>query len=384
MLNVFSILFVGLAGLAFAYVVAALCAVTIFRRRLGRRAVAQPWVPATLLKPLHGDEFELLENLRSFCVQEGGDYQIVFGVRDPDDPAIAVVERIRAEFPERDIDLVVDPRVIGANRKVSNLANMASRAKHDLIVVSDSDMRVGPDYLATVIGAFADPAVGAATCLYRGQPRADLPSRLGAMFINEWFLPSALIPAVFGRLSYCFGATMAVRREALSAIGSFETLANLLADDYMLGNLVARQGFKVALVPYLVENVIVEPSVKDLFLHELRWARTMRSVQPVGYALSSVTEMMPLAAIAAVLLFLNAASALPALGLCAVAVILRVALQMAVCTLGPARGRFFPWLIPFRDLLSLAVRVISFFGNRVLWRDAAYVIHEGTRFKATQ
>ena len=337
-----------------------------------------------MLKPLHGVEFELMENLRSFCLQEGGDYQIVFGVCDPADPAIDVVHRLQAMFPSRDIDLVVDPRIIGANRKVSNLANMMARARHDLIVVADSDMRVGPDYLGTVIASFADPAVGAATCLYRGRPRGDRLSRLGAMFINEWFLPSALIPAVFGRLSYCFGATMAVRRGVLSAIGSFESLANLLADDYMLGHLVTRQGFTVALVPYLVENVVVEPTVKDLFLHELRWARTMRSVQPIGYVLSSVTEMMPLAAVAVILLFLNSASALPAGALFAVAVALRVGLQAAVCTLGAAGDGCSLRLIPLRDLLSLGVRVISFFGNRILWRDRAFVIGEGTRFKATR
>lgn len=384
MLNFFTIVFVGLAGMSFVYVIVALCAVFVFRRRLAKAAGARHWVPATVLKPLHGAEFELMENLRSFCLQEGGNYQIVFGVCDSTDPAIDVVHRLQAMFPSRDIDLVIDPRIIGANRKVSNLANMMARARHDVIVIADSDMRVGPDYLGTVIAPFADPAVGAATCLYRGRPRGDRPSRLGAMFINEWFLPSALIPAVFGRLSYCFGATMAVRRGVLSAIGSFESLANLLADDYMLGHLVTRQGFKVALVPYLVENVVVEPTVKDLFLHELRWARTMRSVQPVGYALSSITEMTPLAAIAAVLLLLNSASALPALALLAVAAALRLGLQAAVCTLSQAGGCRSPGLIPLRDLLSLVVRVISFFGNRILWRDQAFVIGEGTRFKATR
>jgi len=384
MLNFFSILFVGLAGLSFAYGLVALGAVFVFRRRLAGAAAVRPWVPATVLKPLHGAEFELMENLRSFCLQEGGDYQVIFGVSDPADPAIEVVNRIRAMFPGRAIDLVVDPRIIGANRKVSNLANMAALARHDIIVIADSDMRVGPGYLGMVTAPFADPAVGAATCLYRGRPGAGTLSRLGAMFINEWFLPSALIPAMFGRLSYCFGATMAVRRGVLSAIGSFEALANLLADDYMLGHLVAGRGFKVALVPYLVENVVVEPTLKGLFLHEVRWARTMRSVQPVGYALSSVTEMLPLAAAAAVLLILSGAAVLPALALLGVALALRVALQAAIGSLGGAGNCRFPGLIPLRDLLSLAVRVISFFGNRIVWRDRAFVIDEGTRFKATR
>lgn len=383
MLNGFTAVFVGLAGLSLAYMAVALCAVMVFRRRLAGAATATPWVPATLLKPLHGAEFELEENLRSFCLQEGGDYQIVFGVSDPNDAAIPVVERIRAEFSGRDIELVIDSRVIGANRKVSSLANMLPRARHDLLVISDGDMRVGPDYLKKVITAFADPSVGAATCLYRGRPSGNLPSRLGAMFINEWFLPSALIPAIFGRLTYCFGATMAVRRDVLAAIGSFEALADRLADDYMLGNRAVRQGYGVALVPCLVDTQVVDPSVKDLFLHELRWARTMRSVQPAGYVLSTITETMPLAAVAAVLLAFSA-GVVPGLALFSGALALRIALQRAVCTLDGGKGRCFPWLILPRDLLSLAVRIISFFGNRILWRDEAFVIHDENRFEATQ
>jgi ceramide glucosyltransferase len=177
---------------------------------------------------------------------------------------------------------------------------------------------------------------------------------------------------------------MAVRRDALEAIGSFKALANLLADDYMLGNRVAAQGMKVALAPYLVENVVDEPTLKGLFLHELRWARTIRSVRPIGYALMSITEVLPLAFLAAGLLAAVSASVLPALGLAAGGVVVRLAQHAAVRSILPAtsRGRF--WLIPLRDLLSLAVRVASFFGSKVLWREQAFVIHDGNRLKAAE
>ena len=383
-MHILVILSVLLAAASFAYAVVSMAAILRFRGRLEAARPAVAWRPATLLKPVCGLEFELEENLASFCRQEGGDYQVVFGVHGPADPAIPVIERVRARFPERDIALIVDPTAIGSNQKVCNLANMMRVARHDLIVVSDSDMRVGPDYLGRVIAPFADPAVGASTCVYCGRPRQGWISRLGAMFINEWFLASALIPAVFGKLTFCFGATMAVRRDALAAIGSFESLANLLADDYMLGNRIVANGMKVALVPYLVENVVDEPSLRGLFLHELRWARTIRSVRPVGYALMSVTEVVPLALLAAGLLAVTSASALPALGLAVGGVALRLAQHAAVHSILPAtsHGRF--WLIPLRDLLSLAVRVASFFGSKVLWREQAFVIHDGNRLKAAE
>ncbi|MEL0112890.1 MAG: glycosyltransferase, partial [Rickettsiales bacterium] len=216
---------VALAGLSFSYVGLCIVALLCFRRRLHAEPDRSFRPSVTVLKPVCGDEPELLENLRTFCVQEYPTYQVIFGVRDADDPAIPSIERLIAEHPETDIALVVDDRIYGRNLKVSNLINMFEKARHDIIVVADSDMRVGRGYLAAVAGTFTDPRVGAATCLYSGAGGANLASRLGAMFINDWFLPSALIPTMFGELKFCFGATMAVRRAALKEIGGFEALA---------------------------------------------------------------------------------------------------------------------------------------------------------------
>lgn len=373
----------GLLALSAAYICLATMCVLLFHRRLKCAAGGAPkdQPPVTILKPLCGLEHGLIENLRSFCRQDYDRFQIVFGVRDADDPVIAVVKSIRAEFPEHDLVLVVNGRVIGRNLKVSNLVNMFSAARHDILVIADSDMRVRPDYLRAVVAPFARADVGATTCLYSGSSGSSPVSRLGAMFINDWFLPSALIPAILGKLAFCFGATMAVRRAVLAAGGGFEALAGFLADDYKLGQLVAAQKRMIALVPYVVENVVAEDSLKSLFDHEIRWARTIRSVQPVGYALSAVTEILPIALVAAIPMYILTDSALlaavPVIG----ALALRLGLHYAVGAAVGAKGVHAPWLVPLRDLLSLAVRISSYSGNTVLWRQQVLTVRASSRIK---
>ena len=268
-----------LAGLSFAYAGICLFALLRFRLRLRAKRSWEFRPPMTVLKPVCGLENNLEENLRSFCRQDYEKFQVIFGVHDNADPAIPVIRGLIDEFPHHDLSLVIDDTIIGSNYKVSNLANMFRQARHD-IIVADSDMRVCRDYLKAVAAPFEDPKVGAATCLYSGRASGRLPSKLGAIFINDWFLPSALIPAVLGRLTYCFGATMAIRRSNLERFGAFDALADVLADDFMFGRLVHKQGHRIALIPYIVENVIDDPSLKSLFLRELRWARTIRSVEP--------------------------------------------------------------------------------------------------------
>lgn len=374
----------GLLALSAAYAVLAIGCVLVFRRRVNAAVVAAEQPPVTILKPLCGLEDGLADNLRSFCRQDYGRFQIVFGVRDADDPAIAVAQAIIAEFPNRDISLIVNSRTIGRNLKIGNLANMFPAARHDILVIADSDMRVGEDYLKAVVAPFARQEVGAATCLYSGSGRNGLASRLGAMFINDWFLPSALIPATFGRLSFCFGATMAVRRDVLEAIGGFEALAGFLADDYKLGRLVAERQREIALVPYIVQNVIAEESLSSLFNHEIRWARTIRSVQPYGYAFSIVTEVLTIALFAAISVYIATGSAVlgaaPVLG----ALALRLGLHYAVWATVGGRGVHAPWLVPVRDLLSFAVRVAGYGSNRVLWRKQVLTVRSNSRIKEPQ
>ncbi|MGH8751505.1 MAG: bacteriohopanetetrol glucosamine biosynthesis glycosyltransferase HpnI [Burkholderiales bacterium] len=328
----------------------------------------------TLLKPVCGLEPELYENLRSFCEQDYSQYQVIFGVRDAQDPALAVIRRLLEDLPQLDLALIVNESVIGANLKVSSLANMYRAVKHDVLVIADSDMRVGRDYLSMVAAPFADPQTGAATCLYKGVPVAGLASRLGAMFINDCFAPSVLVALSFQQLRYCFGATMAIRRAALEKMGGFAALADELADDYLLGKKVAQQGFKVALARYVVENRVWEPNFKTLFQHELRWARTMRTMQPVGYAFSFVTYPVALA-----LLFVVISPALTGLTLGVVSVIMRVLLHRAVHTSLRIPGPTQAWLAPLRDILSFAVWAASFCGRNVRWREQKFLVRPDGR-----
>jgi ceramide glucosyltransferase len=357
------------------YLVCALALVRAFARRRDEPDPEHP--PATILKPLRGDEARLYENLRSFCEQEYPLFQVVFGVRDPRDPAVAVVERLIRELPHRDLVLVINDRLIGPNHKVSNLANMYEAAKYDRLVIADSDMRVGPTYLATVLGPLRDPGVGVVTCLYSGRSVGGVWSALGAMFVQEWFLPSVLVGRVLRPDRFCFGATMAVRRESLEAIGGFPALASYLADDYILGDRLNRRGLRVWLSSYLVENTVAEPRLAGLFTHELRWARTIRTVQPIGHALLFLTYAIVLSLLA---LLLSSASGVGA-GLLGATVLLRIWMHHAVRTHLELRERPRPWLIPVRDALCFTVWAASFLGRTVRWRDERFSVTPDGRLR---
>jgi ceramide glucosyltransferase len=323
--------------------------------------------PVTLLKPLCGAEHELYECLRSFCDQDHPRFQIVFGVCDADDPAIGVVARLAREFPGIDIQLAVDRRQHGTSRKVSNLINMMPFARHDLLVISDSDVRVGRDYLARLVAPLGDPSVGIVTCPYLGKPGQGLWSLLGSLFINDWFTPSVRVAAMFGSRAFAFGATIAIRRHVLRRIGGFAAIANQLADDYRLGELTRALGLRTVLSDVVVETCVDEPGFRELVHHELRWLRTIRTVRPVGYSLSVVTFGVPVAAAGCVL----AGCALPALTLLAVTAVARLMLHLRV------RGTNHPpahqlLLLPVRDLLSVSLWVWGFATRRVQWRDDSY------------
>ena len=290
-------------------------------------------------------------------------------MQDGADPAIAVVRRLIAEFPAADLTLVVESGRRGGNLKVANLQNMLPAARHDLIVIADSDMRVAPDYLAAVTAPLLDPATGLVTCLYRGVPAAGPWSRLAALHINHGFLPQALVAERLGARGGCFGATLALRRDTLAAVGGFAAIADRLADDHALGEAVRRLGRKVVLSPHLVDNIIAEPSLAALFRHELRWARTIRAVAPAGFLGSVVTQPMVLA-IAALALGNNPLAA-PAMLLAALFCrFVMVRMVDRALRLPPTPLR----LVPGRDLLSFAVFVASFFTRKVAWRDRTFRI----------
>jgi ceramide glucosyltransferase len=361
------LLFAGtaLGAAAFAYATIASIAV---RLRLTALPTTLPddAPPVTVLKPLCGDEHELYECLRSFCDQIYPRFQIVFGVSDGADPAVDVVARLQREFPNLDLQLVVDRRQHGSSRKVSNLINMMAVAKHEYLVMSDSDVRVRPDYLARVVSPLLDSEVGIVTCPYRGNPRPGIWSLLGALFINDWFMPSVRVAAMSGSRAFAFGATIGIRRAVLAGIGGFSAIANQLADDYRLGELTRRVGLTTVLSDVVVETCVDECSFGDLARHELRWLRTIRAVRPVGYTLSFITFGVPVALIGAVL----AGGTWPSLLLVGLTALARAVLHWKVRA--PGEPVVHLLALPLRDALSVVLWAWGFVTRRVHWRDDRY------------
>jgi len=350
------------AGLVQAGV--ALSAVKRFNLRPRPQFPLRPAV--TIMKPLKGDEPLLEAALASFCTQSYPDYQLVFGVQDRNDPAIAVVERLRRLFPERDIALVVDETQHGGNRKIANLINMWPAAKHDVIVLADSDVHVTPQFLERIVGALDEPGVGAVTTLYSGVPSGRSPvAAFGAAQINHFFLGGVLIGRMLGRQD-CLGAALALSRSTLVRIGGLPALLPHLADDAALGHLVRRLGLRVALASSIVVTTVSEETVAELFGHELRWARTIRALEPLTYA----TTILQFPVFWALLTIPASDFSLWSLGFLAVVWFAR-ALEMRAMTRQLGRGTFSGWLLPAREFFSLAVLFASYFGNRVVWRGSS-------------
>jgi ceramide glucosyltransferase len=360
---------IGLASLAVAasYAVLTLVAALVWQiRRASTHLLRLP--PVTVLKPLCGAEPGLYEHLRSFCRQDYSEFQIVFGVRDLADPALSVVERLVAEFPSLPIDIVVNPQQHGSNCKTSNLINMLTQARHDVLAMADSDTFVGPDYLTTVTAPLLDHKVGLVTCLYQDMPTQGIWSRLGAMYINEWYMPAVLLARLFGYQGYASGQTLCLRRDTLQAIGGLGAIANHLADDYRLGELVRGLGLRIVLSTNVVKAQHHEPDLDSLTRHELRWMRTIRVLRPRSFRMMFLTFSLPLAIFGIVLTAVESSLSTTAWVLFLTTAVARLALHILHRLRGdrPLLSDF--WLLPARDLLTCWVWCQSFFASGVTWR----------------
>ena len=358
------------ASLSVIGIAQALAGWAVTRRFVGRSRAAPVAGPAiTVLKPLHGDEPLLEQALTTLCQQEHPAFQIVFGVQDPADTAIPVVERLRVRFPALDIALVIDPTCHGPNLKIGNLINMLPAARHDVLVIADSDLHVCPGYLNDLQTALGEPGVGLVTTLYTGLPAfRRLPAVLGATQITHGFLPGALLARAMGRRD-CLGATMCLRRETLARIGGLPALVDHLADDNVLGQRVRALGLDVRLADTVVATTVPEASLAALLRHELRWARTIRALVPGAFALSVLQYPIFWATIAV----FAAAGAPWAMGLFALAWLARawaaVGIDRALAE--KLETLAFPapvGLLPLRELLSVGVMLASHAGKKVDWR----------------
>jgi ceramide glucosyltransferase len=353
----------ALALASVAYGAFALERTFAFGRRRTPRSDAAPHV--TILKPLHGDEPRLAQNLRSFCEQEYPSFEVIFGARDPADAALAAARDIAQAFPERcAVVFANDATPHHANPKIDTLAALVPHARGEILVLADSDMRVTPDYLRAIVAPFADPRVGAVTCLYRGEPAdGGLASALGAAANHEQFGPSALVAQTLMGMRFGFGATIAVRRDLFARAGGLDALGGCLADDARLCELVREHGSRVVLSRYVIENTVSEPSLGALWAHELRWARTQRVVQPAGFAGAFLTFPIPLALLHLAL----ARKRSKALAVVAAAFAVRGALALQARRAFGVRAPARPWLIPLRDALGLAVWCAAFASRDVRW-----------------
>jgi len=360
-------------GLAASYAVLALVAVVVWQiRRAPTNSRQLP--PVTVLKPLCGAEPGLYENLRSFCKQDYPEFQIVFGVRDLADPALSVVERLLVEFPSLPIDVVVNPQQHGSNCKISNLINMIARARHDVLAMADSDACVGPDYLSTVTAPLLDHNVGLVTCLYRGVPTQHICSRLGAMYINEWYMPSVLVAWLFGYQGYASGQTLCLRRDTLQSIGGLQTMANHLAEDHRLGEMVRGSGLRIVLSPYVLKAEHHEPNLDSLTRHEVRWMRTIRVLRPRSFRMIFLSFSLPLAILGIMLAGVEPSLSTTAWALFATTVIARLLVHFVHRLRGDRPLLSDLWLLPARDLLIWWVWCRSFFSSRVTWRGSEFEV----------
>ena len=357
----------GFAGAAYALLAAWLAAKFVARDE----SVVDNFPALSILKPLHGDELALEQNLGSFFQQTyPAPYQLVFGVHAPDDPAIAVVETLCRSYPAVDAVLVVDKARHGANPKIANLINMQTAARHDVLVLSDSDIAVEPDYLRRVAGALTPEAVGAVTCVYTGWPAAGLVSRLSAMGVSYHFLPNVIVGLGLKLTAPCFGSTIAIKGPVLREIGGLAAFAGQLADDNEIGKAVRGKGYKVAIPPFAVRHAATETTARAWFSHELRWMRTIRTVDPAGHAGSIVTHAFPLS-----LLGLMMAGLAPVtIAAVATTLLARLVLKWRIdrAFQGPA-GPY--WLVPVRDVLSFCVFLLSLFGGAVVWQNERLRVH---------
>ncbi len=332
--------------------------------------------PVSILKPLRGTDPEMYESFRSHCLQDYLKYEIIFGVSDPADPALQMVEKLKLEFPQRAIRAMICGENLGSNTKVSNLAQMLRQAKHENILVNDSDIRVPSDYLRRVLTPLADPQVGLVTCLYRGIAGPTLGSRLEALGISTDFAAGVLAARELeGGIRFGLGSTLAFRRRDLEAIGGFEALVDYLADDYEIGRRMAERGLRVTLSDVVVETFLPAYTLRQFVDHQLRWGRTVRDSRRWGYLGLVLTFGFFWAWLAVVL----SQGAVWAWALMGAALALRFAVGLAVgwSVLRDRQAlRLMPWL-PLRDLVAALVWLASLTGHHVVWRGDSFILKDG-------
>ena len=367
------ILLLAIAPLAY-YLVAILAALRFFRRERSK-PLPDFTPPVSVLKPVHGVDFASLENFSSFCRQDYPEYEILFCVNEMSDPAVAVVQTVMSEFPQRRIRILSGAAQFGANRKVNNLALLTKEARYEFVAQSDGDVRVGPNYLREVIAPFADPDVGVVSCFYRGVAQPNLGAELEGVGATSDFFAGALVAGWLEGTTFALGASVATRKSWLAKIGGYEALAKLLADDYEIGNRIHKAGGKVLLSREPVWTMYPAQTLKGFWEHQVRWARTVRMVRPPSFFGLIFTHGLPWALLAAAV---APATWVGAVYLSAYLILrLLMAWIVGVWGVGDELLKRKLWIVPLRDAIHFVVWIGGCVSNRVSWGGVEYTIHNG-------
>ncbi|MBZ5645712.1 MAG: bacteriohopanetetrol glucosamine biosynthesis glycosyltransferase HpnI [Acidobacteriia bacterium] len=376
-------LLAALSPLAY-YLLATYCGWQYFRKRRSLPPLDPSFTPpVSVLKPVRGLDREGYENFASFCRLDYPEYELLFAVSDADDPVIPLIEKLRRDFPQRSIRLLTDVPSLGANPKVNNLCKLVQEAKHDLLVIADSDVRVEPGYLREVAAHFADPRVGAVTAFFRGLTPGGMAAELEGLALSTETVPNALVAQQMeGKIQFAFGWTMATTKQCLKAIGGFEAIVNYHSDDFELGNRIAAHGFRIELTRQPVWMVFPRETIGEYLRHEMRWSIGLRNVRPAGYIGLALTFGLPWAVLAA--------AVAPSAGIAAAYLLAYLALRLTQVWTSGAWGLDDPvtrkslWLVPLRDAVSFVVWVAGFFSDKVTWRGRQYRVKRGLLVPLTQ
>jgi ceramide glucosyltransferase len=368
-----ALLIVALSPFAF-YALAIIAARRFFRAPSPSANRGEFTPPVSILKPIHGLDREAYENFSSFCRQDYPDYEILFCVSDATDPAVPVIEKIISDCPARSIRLLIGADAVGASDKVNKLCLMAREAKHDIFLVSDSDVRVTPNFLRDIVAPFADRAVGGVTCLYRGLTDGSLDANLEAIGNSTDFAPGVLVARMLGGIDFMLGAVMVTTRKRLAEIGGFESLADYFCDDYELGNRIAAKGSRVELAREAVAIVYPHQTLGEAIRHQLRWNLSIRFSRPLGHAGLIFSMGLPWTVLA--MLVAPKVGIAVAFALAYLALRFAVAWQVGVRGMGDSLARKNLWLLPFRDAFAFLIWLASFFPQRIHWRDREFFVRE--------
>lgn len=364
-----------LAAAPLVYYVAATIAAWRFFQRERARKIRPYTPPVSLLKPVRGADFATHDNYASFCRQNYPDYEILFAVNDANDEAVPFIHRLMEEFPARRIRLFIGAENRGANRKVNKLARLSREALHETLVLTDGDVRVGPNYLNEVVAPFIEESTGAVTSFYRAVTEKNIAAELEAIGASSDFFAGVLMADLTEGINFALGASIVTTKRWLSKIGGFEAIAGMLADDYELGFRIARAGGRVILSREAVWTTYPAQTAKTFWEHQVRWARTVRLCRPLSYLGLIFTLGLPWAVVAAVVAPAKwiAASYL----LAYVSLRLVMAWTVGVWGVGDEVLRRKIWLVPFRDAIYFFVWIAGFFSRRIVWGGEEYVISKG-------